>query len=69
MKTKTYWYVAGLLAALAVIVPLLSAIVTVTGAFNLDPSGRANRMDFVWAAVFSIVAMSCFYRVRQLSRK
>lgn len=68
MKSKNSWVLAGLVGLLFVVVPLLSAVITATGAFGADPSERVNRVDFVWAAIGLVIAVYSFYHIRQLSK-
>ena len=69
MKINNYWLLAGLVGLVVMVVPLISALVTVTGAFGADPGERVNRVDFVWATVGLVVAIYCYYRARKLNSK
>jgi len=66
MKINNYWLLAGLVGLVVMVVPLISALVTVTGAFGADPGERVNRVDFVWAIGGLVVVIFCFYKSRSL---
>jgi hypothetical protein len=64
MKTKSYWLLGTLIGLAMVVIPLISAVVTASGALGSDPAGRVNRVDFVWAAVGLVLATYSLYQVR-----
>lgn len=68
MKAKNYWTLV-VIGLLLVAVPIVSAIVTATGAFGADPGEKVNRVDIVWAAVGLVIAAYSYYRIRRLSEK
>ena len=69
MKINNYWFLAGLVGLVVVVAPLISALITATGAFGADPGERVNRVDFVWAGVGLVMAIYCYYRARKLNSK
>lgn len=68
MKARNYWYLL-VIGALLVIVPIVSAIVTATGAFGADPGQRVNRVDIVWAVIGFLLVVFSYYRIRLLKQK
>jgi hypothetical protein len=46
------------------VVPLLSALLTATGAFGADPGERVNRIDFVLAAGGLIITIYSLIKIR-----
>lgn len=68
MKAKNYWILV-VIGLLLVVVPIVSAVVTATGAFGVDPGEKVNRVDIVWGVVGLVIAVFSIYRLRLLKRK
>jgi|GEM_PF-1969702 len=68
MKSKKYW--GWMLAAgiFIIIAPLISALVTATGAFGVDPGERVNRIDFLWSVIGLAITAFSFYKLRKISK-
>ena len=72
MKMKNFWIRfwvrLRIVGILLIVVPIVSAIITATGAFGSDPSEPVNKVDFAWALLgLAIIALS-FYRIRQVGK-
>lgn len=64
MKSRNFWIWIGIGGLFILVVPVLSAIITATGAFGADPGRRVNRIDFVWAVIGLVITAYSFYRLR-----